>query len=449
MPGVSAVPAVAGARSPVARVIQLGAGFAGSTILQAALGFATSIVVARGLGVTAFGIWTLCLAAAATLVAVLDLGFGTLLTRDAARGDPALGKLLGGALAVRLSVLAAASIVYGFWPVRLGAEPLVVPATLGLTAAAIVSSGFAAVLRVRPATFAIAAAIEAAASTMLFAGSWWLVTRGGTIGQLLLLAFASQAAQALTLAAVQIRMGDAGAKPAWPDRSVLARARQAGPVALAGLVANLQARLGPLALGVLSGTVSVAAFGAAARLIGFARLIPHAAFAGALPVLADELRLGPAGAVRGQIDRAILGFALVAAGALALLAEPLVRVVYGSGFETARWTLVWLAAGLPVALANSSCRVFLFASDRDGTVLAWSVIALVLQVAGCLALVPVAGAAGAAVALGAGEVLVWWPLRQAAAARGRQSHDVDETFSRAGESAGRPAAASTRSLPWA
>ena len=85
-----------------AAIAHMTAVFASSSVVRAGIAVAGAIVVGRGLGADDFGRWTFCLAWAATLASVLDLGFGVLLTREAARTGRRIGSLIGGALAVRM-----------------------------------------------------------------------------------------------------------------------------------------------------------------------------------------------------------------------------------------------------------------------------------------------------------------------------------------------------------
>src|SRR4051812_45379402 len=89
---------------PLARVAQMTAAFAGSDLVRGSIALATSLVIARGFGPDQFGRWTLWTAWASALTVACDLGFGALLTREAARGDP-IGGLLTGALTARLVAL--------------------------------------------------------------------------------------------------------------------------------------------------------------------------------------------------------------------------------------------------------------------------------------------------------------------------------------------------------
>ena len=75
--------------------------------------------------------------------------------------------------------------------------------------------------------------------------------------------------------------------------------------------------------------------------------------------------------------------------------------------------LTVLAVGLLPTLANSAREVYLFAAGRENDVARLSAIALAIQAALALLLVPSLGAPGAAAALLVGELYVMRPLRRA------------------------------------
>src|SRR5258708_40372094 len=89
---------------PLARIAQMGAALAASSVARGGIQFVTSLVIARALGRDGFGIWTLAAAAASALTAACDLGFGVLLTPDAARSAGRIGRLLADALAARFAL---------------------------------------------------------------------------------------------------------------------------------------------------------------------------------------------------------------------------------------------------------------------------------------------------------------------------------------------------------
>src|SRR5262249_46558032 len=99
-------------RSPIGRIAQMGATFAGSNLARSGISFLTSLAIGRALGRDMFGVWTFCLAWASTLIALFDLGFGLLLTREAAQSEREIGRLIGSAMAVRLALFVPFGIAF-------------------------------------------------------------------------------------------------------------------------------------------------------------------------------------------------------------------------------------------------------------------------------------------------------------------------------------------------
>ena len=397
-------------------LIGMSAAFATSNLARTAIAFATSLVVGRALGVDDFGRWTLCIAWAAVLTTMVDGGFGVLLTRDAARGDPRVGRAVAVALIVRTGALVPIALVFLLVPSALADDAGTAAGLRIVPAIAFAGAAYgclAAVLRARPRELVLALAIETTGALVQWAASWWLVRAGKGIAALLTLAAAVQATQLAAAAVVWFRLAGSRTGIEWPPPATIAPiVREALPFAAAGLIANAQQRLAPVLLGFMASPAALAAFGVAARIGGLARVLPQAAFAGALPVLSHEARIGGADDVRTRFDRILLAFALAAASVVVLFAGPAVSWTYGRGFAVAIVPLVWIGIGLVPTLVNSGRKVYLYASGLEGAAVKWSAVALALQAAGCAALIPPFGAAGAAAALALGEAAVWWPLHK-------------------------------------
>jgi O-antigen/teichoic acid export membrane protein len=399
-----------------ARLAGMSAAFATSNVARTAIGFATALVIGRGLGLEGFGRWTLCMAWAALLTMVFDLGFGVLLTRDAARDDPGVGRIVGAALCARFGVLLPACALFFAAAPWLTADPRTVTSLRiapAIAAAGLAYSCFAPVFRTKPRSLVAILAIEAVSALAQTAGAWWLIRHGDGVASLLVLAAGAQVAQC-GAALVLWRMTHGVRYRIECPRPIeaLGILRRALPFALAGVIANLQVRIAPLLVGYLSGAAALASFGAATKIGNLVRMLPQAAFAGALPVLASEVQRGDADAVRSRFDDLLLWFAGTAAVGLAIFAGPVIRVAYGVEFAPAATTLIWVAAGLVPALINSGRKVYLYASGLEQVAVRWSAVALVSQVVACGALIPTFGAAGAAAALAVGEAVVWWPLQR-------------------------------------
>jgi O-antigen/teichoic acid export membrane protein len=388
--------------------------FATSNVARSGIAFVTSLVVARGAGVDGFGLWTLSLAWAGILTAAFDLGFGVLLTRDAARQEPALGRLVGAALTLRLSVLlpaAAMFIAIAPWlaPTRPGANALRLAAAVA--AGGVAYSSLASVFQARPRPLVAVLSIETCSAAAQCGAAWWLTRRGYGVVALLGMAAAAQAVQ---VGAVAVMWRFAAwlppiERPAPGD--LVATLRAAVPFAAAGAIANAQLRVAPLLLGVLSDGAALAAFGVASRFGNLVRVLPQSAFAGALPALSRGTPSDVNG-LRSRLDAGLRWFAIASALIIAMAAAPLVRVTYGAAFAGAAPALIWIAAGLVPTIVNGGRKVVLYATGRESSAVRWSAVALALQAAGCIVLVPQFGAAGAAAALALGEAAVWVPLHR-------------------------------------
>jgi O-antigen/teichoic acid export membrane protein len=426
--------------TPLARIARLSAAFLGCNLARAAIGFGLSFALARGQGAERFGRWILFTAWASTLTSLIDLGFGVLLTRDGARQEAEPGHLLTGALMLRLAFALplAATLFAGAGHISADAETVA-----GLRVAALLGTAgatygcFGALFRSQPRWLPTVLTLETGWLAIQLGAAWWIVTAwsggagwpgeaggavgagwagaGSTIVALMTLAVAVQLAQILTAVVCwRAVFGDRG-RMRWPSRdAIVALLRRALPFAAAGIVANLQTRVGPLMLGYLSSQAEIGLFAAASRFGTVARLAPQAVFAGALPVLSHEHGRDRQSAERvfRVFDRVLLAGACAAAAGCALFAAPLLRLVYGAPFVSAAPALLWISVALIPSLSNSGRKVFLYASGGESIVVRWSAVALFVQVGASAALIPSLGSVGAAVSIGIGEAMVWWPLRR-------------------------------------
>ena len=405
--------------TPLARIARLSAAFLGSNLARAAIGFGLSFALARGLGPERFGRWILCTAWASTLTVVVDLGFGVLLTRDGARADSEPGRLLSGALALRLALAVplAALLYAGAGHLSSDAETIAglrVAALLGTAGAAY--GCFGALFRSQPRWLPAVLGVETGWLALQLAGAWWIVHSSAGIVSLLTLAVAVQLGQIATAVVCwRTVFGDRGRVRLPSPDALAALVRRALPFAASGIVANVQTRVGPLMLGYLSTQSELGLFGAASRFGSVARLAPQAVFAGALPVLSHEHGRDRASAERvfHTFDRVLLVVSAAIAVGCALFAAPVLRLVYGPSFVRAAPALLWVSVGLIPILSNSGRKVFLYASGGEALVVRWSAAALLVQVCLGAVLIPTLGSVGAAVSVAAGEAIIWWPLRRA------------------------------------
>jgi O-antigen/teichoic acid export membrane protein len=413
--------------------VQLGlssAAFLGSNLVRAAIGFGLTLAIGRSLGADRFGQWVLCTTWASLLTVVADLGFGVLLTRDGARPDAPAARLVGGALLLRLAVVVPLGAILYACAGRLAADPEAVAglrmgALLGVAGAAY--GCFGAMLQSQAHWLPTVLGLETGWLALQLAGSWWLVHAGpggaggagGTLVALMTLATFVQLAQIATAMVLWRTVFGSRARAHEEREPLMVLMRRALPFAASGIVANLQSRVAPLLLGGLSTASEVGLFAAASRVGRLARLAPQAVFGGALPVLSHEYGRdrGEAQRLFSKLDRAMLGFGASVAGACLLAAPILLRIVYGSSFIAAAPALMWVGIGLIPALSNSGRQIALYAAGGEALVVRWTAVALIVQVASAVVLIPLMGSTGAAVSIAVGEAAVWLPLRRARVTR--------------------------------
>ena len=167
--------------TPLRRIVRSSAAFLGSSFARAALGFLLALVIGRGLGAE----WVLCTAWASLLTVVADLGFGVLLTRDGARANAPVERLVAGALAARLAlVLPLSALLYigaGWIATDAGSiAGLRVAALLGVVSAAY--GCFSAILISQPRWLPIVLGLETTWLAVQVAASSLIVWAGGAGG---------------------------------------------------------------------------------------------------------------------------------------------------------------------------------------------------------------------------------------------------------------------------
>ena len=353
---------------------------------------------------------------ASALTMVCDLGLNVLLTREVAKPGSAGRRLLAAAVLAKLLLAPIGLLV--FWAAPwVGIEAESTAALRGavfLAAAGAAYGCFAAVFR-GVEWFIPLVVMETAGLAVQLLGSVWIVWSGGTVLDLVVLAFAVQMVQLSVAAGLWQLWAPPRGRLVPPSWGLAGRMiRRSLPFAAAGLVATVQGRSSPLLLGYLGSQSGLGRFGAAWRLGELAKLIPHGIFGAALPVLAHETGKDPSQIRKllPRFERGLLALTLAIATLLVAFADPILRWTYGAQFAPASPTLVWLALGLVPALMNSERRVYLYASGDERYAVRLSAIGLALQLLASVPMIVTFGPSGAAVSIALGEAAVWFPLRR-------------------------------------
>lgn len=370
-----------------------------ASVLNVIAGAGTGLLVARHLGPQGYGSFSFVWAIAWTAVAVVPLGFDTLLVRELNR-RPRLLDLRRAMPAVAMTgvVVAAGLVIAGF--AFASRQSL----ALALTAAAlyVVASGPLALVR---AVFDARERMGLTAATEILRAVGTLVVVALMVvagAGLVAISVAVSAATAVTLAVAVAVLRRLPEDPASDDpRRPLPRLLRASlPMAGSRLASELLKRLDVVLLGLFVAPREMGWYVAAATVAIYAPVALMELNRALYPVLSraesaedhDLLRLF------GFTWRAQLLLGCVAAAGLAVLAQPVVVLLYGGDYLPAGPLLAVLAATVPLRVMSALCAVTLDATYRQLRRLRASGVALTVNLVANLSLIPIIGVWGAAIA---------------------------------------------------
>jgi O-antigen/teichoic acid export membrane protein len=354
---------------------------------------AVMMVAARALATDEFAVLATALALATVLTALLDAGSQTLLTRDGTAGPGARRELLRALVRARLPLVTVA-LVAGAVVGAATDRPLAAVLTMLLATAGAAQLSLTGTLRsaqdLRP---------EAGAKLAAGLGGVALAAVAVAVSPSSTAVLASLAVSNL-LALLVLRPALRAAVPvtAAPDRRVRAAQalRRAAPLGVMALATLAYYRSGTIALGLFSSPTQTGRF-ATASTVAFGLLcLGNAITTGLLPRLAAA----HGDADRASVTRRALAFAggssMLLGGGVALLARPLLTLMFGPRYAAAAEPLALLAlATVPISAAGV-LGTALIAAGRLRPVALQIAVSLAVNLVALSALVPVAGALGAA-----------------------------------------------------
>jgi O-antigen/teichoic acid export membrane protein len=179
------------------------------------------------------------------------------------------------------------------------------------------------------------------------------------------------------------------------------------PIAFVDLNNSLLTYVDVLLLSFFLKPEAVALYFAATRLLQFVVFVQYAATAATAPRFAEFHARGDHATLRALAARTARWTFLIAAGtgAALLVASPYLLAMFGSGFEASVPILMILVAGAVVFAACGPCEdlLIMVGQERAGALIA--VLALIVAALLNLALIPLYGAMGAAIATASMTVL--------------------------------------------
>ena len=349
------------------------------------------VIGARFLDVAQFAALATGLAVAGVLTATLDLGAGTLLTRDGATSRAARGSLFTASLRARLPLFGLVVVVSPLVGLPLGSP-------LGaLSVAALAVSGALALSVVglyRSSRDIRPEALQRLAAGMLAVAATTVAVAVAPRADIVLLALA-----ATTLVGIAPLLLRAPAIADLSGRlSPFTTLRRAAPIGLLALATIAYYRSGTIVLAAFSDARATAAFGVASGIAFGLLMLPNAITTALLPRLAVERDLdGLVACTRRTLAWTVL-LAVGLAGASAVVVPAALPVALGPQYAEAGAPFAVLCLGIPFIAASGVIGTALLTLGRLRVLGAQVGVSLAVNLAALLALVPTTGAVGAAAA---------------------------------------------------
>ena len=359
------------------------------------------IVMARELGATQFGIYTYGFALVTIVTALGSFGQGTILIREVARDRSRIQEYFGNTLVLR-GLMSVPVVVLTIALTALTSERKTTLVVALLGAAFVVELQTLTCTATYQAFERLSLVPIVLIGQRLFAAVVGIVAilQGGDVVAVAAIYLVSSVLAAVLAFALLARYVWRPRIEILPSlwRPLLAAAV---PVGLAATFATILFRAGATMLGWIESDAVVGNYGASQRLLEATFFVGWAVAAAVYPVFSRLDRANDE-AIAYVYERAIkltLAAGLPLAVTAALLAEPAVELVYGTGFSDAVDALVLLAPVMAFYGINHVSMMLLVSLRRQMMVAAIYAAASILNVAANAALVPLLSLDGAALSL--------------------------------------------------
>jgi len=366
------------------------------------IGFAIGVVLARHFRAGGFGEYVFVMTYVTYFAFLADGGLGRFLIRDAAR-EPAwaqdfLEKTLG--LRLLLALGAYVLMLAGALATRSGGERTALVAIAGLSLfAGAVSGALNSMFNAREEmrVSAIFGVLSSTTTALFVAGA--LAAGFGLRGVIVAATLANVPPLVYLMVRWQERAG-------WPrpafERAFWGHALgRSLPYALLGVIGLIYFRMDALLLTWMKGNESTGIYTAAYRLLDAATDVPGVIVAAMFPTL-SRLHVESKAKVRKTYLGALATLTLLGLPvllAMALLARPLILMLYGEEFRDSVLVLQILAVAVFLIFVDTANTMVLYASENLRPVVLLSLVTTAANVGLCLLLIPPYAERGAAVAM--------------------------------------------------
>lgn len=337
-----------------------------------ALAILFTIFVARALGAGAFGSFAFISSIVFIGNVATTFGLDTLIIRDVARQrDPAdrvVQETMAPALFIQLALsflfILVVWIVGGRWVVQPGDETTALRIAVVSLVPMAFSTVFSAALRghERMAAYMLFSIVVAAVSAF---GALLLYRQGGSLVSAAWVILAAQLSGAIVAFALYQSHASSGMSRWRLSRRAIRRVWRGGlGLATLMVLAVLYQRLGIIALSMLDSDTATGLYSAAARVMEALKMLPAAVFGALLPMMAAERAATDRPTYRHAVI-ALIGISCLMALLCALLARPLVYLLFGPEFSGAVPSLRVMCLSLPLTVLTFALSFNLVVRNQE------------------------------------------------------------------------------------
>jgi len=373
-------------------------------------GFVLLIVLARKLGASEYGIFTYALALVTVVSAFVNSGQRAVLTRDVAREPRLVHTYFANTAALQIAIaLPALAVALGLALASGGATTAEVVVLLGAATVAEALSGTCTAVYAALDRFALVPLALIPPRVLITATGIAAVYAGASVETVALIYLGGSVAGFALAAALMmrrvIRPRLSITPGSWPMLL-----RSAAPVMITGAFAAVLLRVDTAMLAVVEPARVVGEYGAACRFLDVVIFMAWSLSAALLPTFA---RSTDGGAVRPVFVRAAqtaLALGLVAGLVVALLARPLVEVLFGADYSGAVTATRLLSPALALYPLAQMSSILLVARHRQRLVAVAVGLVAVENIVANLFLIPRWSLEGAAFGTSLSQLLLTLPL---------------------------------------
>jgi O-antigen/teichoic acid export membrane protein len=378
--------------------------------LSAAIGWASTAVIARELSPDAWGGYSFVYGLFGIVGLIVDLQVGRIVLRQVIDAGPRADRVVGSYTSFRIVIGVAAMAIGAAVSLAGGYSSSIVWATLIVGSSLVLMSPgwgihvwFQARLKLRPVALASIAAAVAQLVTVL-------ALAAGFDSSLIVFAIPAVVTQAVFLVWLIGALRREGFWPrlSWVPREWAAWVREAAPLAIGFGLVSIYLKLDILLLSRLDSIEAVGLYGIGYKFSDLATFIPVALMTPVLTVMVlvpEDTRAALGAHFRQAFALLFVAGTGIAIG-FALVAAPLIELLYGERYAPAANAARLLVLGASIGFLSHLCVTTLVACGRNKPYAYAGLAGLVLNVVLNLALIPRFSFRGSAVATIATEVVV-------------------------------------------